>query len=496
MSDIPMQESAQDEDALLRAYNDVAYTSHPDFATHPDHLATVATLLGLDVAPVATCRVLELACGDGTNLLPVAAALPNATFVGIDFAARPVARAQRMASDLGLANVRVLQRDLRELPADLGTFDYVIAHGLYSWVPADVRAHVLPLIARHLAPAGVAFVSYNTLPGCHMRRAVWEMLRFHTRQIEDKRAKVTAARSLIALVAAPVVGEDGGVAALRAEVRLAGEGDDGALAHDDISEPNDPVYFHEFMADASRAGLAFLAEAHLGKMMGAGIAPAVRDALGPVDRLTREQYLDFIFFRRFRETLLCHANALSGYVVQPHRALGMHAYATPDLRRAAAGPAPVAGAGTDVAALTSHLLAHWPNSIPVADLAEWRNRLLPANAKQPHQPIEMLLAELYVASQVGLRTTPVTAVATPGEFPVAFAAARWMGREQEVVPTLYHEPIRLNDAAVRKLVGLLDGTRTRDDLIAAMGDTFSGPNGRTRLDSLLNKLAKEALLVG
>ena len=77
-----------------------------------------------------------------------------------------------------------------------------------------------------------------------------------------------------------------------------------------------------------------------------------------------------------------------------------------------------------------------------------------------------------------------------------FAAARWISREQEVVPTLYHEPIRLNDAAVRKLVGLLDGTRTRDDLIAAMGDTFSGPNGRAHLDSLLNKLAKEALLVG
>ena len=496
MSDIPLQESAQDQDALVKAYNDVAYTSHADFATHPDHLATVATLLGLDVAPVATCRVLELACGDGTNLLPVAAALPNATFVGIDFAARPVARAKRMATDLGLANVRLLQLDLRELPADLGSFDYVIAHGLYSWVPAEVRAHVLPLIARHLAPRGVAFVSYNTLPGCHMRRAVWEMLRFHTCQIEDKQAKVTAARSLIALVAAPVAGEDAGVAALRAEVRHAGEGDDGALAHDDISEPNDPVYFHEFMADASRAGLAFLAEALLGKMMGAGIAPEVRQALGPVDRLIREQYLDFIFFRRFRETLLCHANALSRFVVQPHRALGMHAYATLDLRRAAAEPTPTAGMAADVAALTSHLLAQWPNSIPVGELAEWRNRMLPANAGQPHQPIEKLLAELYVASLVGLRTTPVNAVVTPGEFPVAFAAARWISREQEVVPTLYHEPIRLTDAAVRKLVGLLDGTRTRDDLIAAMADIFSGPNGRAHLDSSLNRLAREALLVG
>ncbi len=159
-------------------------------------------------------------------------------------------------------------------------------------------------------------------------------------------------------------------------------------------------------------------------------------------------------------------------------------------------PRSSAGKDADVAALTSRLLAHWPNSIPVVDLAEWRNHTLPANAEQPHRPIEMLLAELYVAGQVGLRTTPVNAVATPGEFPAAFAAARWISREQEVVPTLYHEPVRLNDAAVRKLVGLLDGTRTRDDLIAAMGDTFSRPDGRAHLDSLLTKLAKEALLVG
>jgi len=496
MSDIPLQESAQDPDALVQAYNEVAFTSHPDSVSHPDHLATVATLLGLDAAPVATCRVLELACGDGTNLVPIAASLPNATFVGIDFAPRPLARATRMARDLGLANVRLLQLDLRELPADLGTFDYVIAHGLYSWVPADVRAHVLPLVARHLAPAGVAFVSYNTLPGCHMRRAVWEMLRFHTRQIEDRQAKVAAARSLIALVTTPVAGDDGAPAALRTEVRLAGEGDDGALAHDDMSEPNDPVYFHEFMADASRAGLAFLAEAHLGKMMGPGIAPAVRQALGPLDRLAREQYLDFIFFQRFRETLLCHANALARFVVQPQRALGMHAYASLDMRRGAAGPTPTAGMATDVAALRSHLLANWPNSIPVAELAEWRSRTLAANAEPAPRPIEMLLAELYVASQVGLRTLPVAAVATPGEFPAAFAPARWISHEREVVPTLYQEPVRLNDAGVRELVGLLDGTRTRDDLIAAMGDAFSGPNGRAQLDSLLNKLAKEALLVG
>ena len=117
----------------MRSYNDVPYTSSPDPARHPDRLATLGRLLGIDVAAVTTCRVLELACGDGANLVPIAAALPGATFVGFDFAAQPVARAQRMIRELDLQNVRVLELDLRDVPRDFGTFDYIIAHGLYSW---------------------------------------------------------------------------------------------------------------------------------------------------------------------------------------------------------------------------------------------------------------------------------------------------------------------------------------------------------------------------
>ena len=117
----------------------------------------------------------------------------------------------------------MLQLDLRELPADLGSFDYIIAHGLYSWIPADVRAHVLPLIARHLAPNGVAFVSYNTLPGCHMRRAVWEMLKYHTRDIagqasQGRRGALAASR----WSRRPSRAKTQTQPAMRAEVRHAG----------------------------------------------------------------------------------------------------------------------------------------------------------------------------------------------------------------------------------------------------------------------------------
>jgi trans-aconitate methyltransferase len=497
LSDTSSNELERNNDPLAKDYDDVAYTSYPDAAGHPDRLATIATLLGLDVAPVATCRVLELACGDGTNLVPMAATLPHATFEGFDFAARPIARAQRMVRELGLANIRLAQLDLREVPADLGSFDFIIAHGLYSWIPAEVRAHVMPLIARHLAPRGVALVGYNTLPGCHTRQVVWEMLRYHTREIADKAAKLTAARSLLALVAAPVAGENLGQEALRAEVRNAGESPDSALAHDDMSEPNNPMYFHEFVADATRAGLTFLAEARLNTMMGSGLAPQARQALGTMDRLTREQYLDFIYFRRYRESLLCHANALSRFVVQPPRALGLHALPSPNLRRADASGTPGPETDADAAAIKRLLLSRWPASIPVAELVEWRARHLPAPAAgEPPRPTEQLLTELYVAGLVDLCTLPGTAAATAGDRPEAFAAARWINREHDVMPNLYHEALRLQDPGGRKLLGLLDGTRTREDLLAAIGAPLAGPDGRAQLEKALDVLAKKALLVG
>ncbi|MEO8347193.1 MAG: class I SAM-dependent methyltransferase [Betaproteobacteria bacterium] len=495
MSDRPNPTPQSGDDALVKSYNDVLYTSFPDSARHPDRLAAIGTLLGLDVAPVASSRVLELACGDGLNLIPIAATLPNATFVGFDYAARPVARAQGMARDLKLTNVQLLQLDLRELPADLGQFDYIVAHGLYSWIPEEVRAHVMPLIARHLAPKGVAFVSYNTLPGCHMRRAVWEMLKFHTRNIADMPGKVAAARSVLNMVATPIDNESVGQQAMRAEVRGAAEGTDAALAHDDMSEPNNPVYFHEFMADAASAGLAFLAEARLSTMMGGSLSPDVRQALRPLDRLAREQYLDFIHFRRFRESLLCHAHALSQYVVQPSRTLGMHILASLNMRRTAANDASARPPDADLDAIRSFLLARWPGTVPVAELAQWRQLNATSAGRAASRPTELLVAELYVAGLVDLRTVPVSAVAVPGERPEAFPAARWINREYEVIPNLYHEALRHQDPIGQKLLALLDGTRTREELMAALGGPFSGPSGRAQLDDVLTTLGSRALLV-
>jgi SAM-dependent methyltransferase len=494
MPPTPTATATPGDSDLVRGYNDVAYSSFADSARHPERLATIGTLLGLDAAPLPTCRVLEFACGNGLNLVPMAATWPGATFVGFDLAARPVATARRMASELGLANVQFLELDLRELPAELGTFDYIIAHGLYSWVPADVRAQVLPLIARHLAPQGVAFVSYNTLPGCHLRRAVWDMVKYHTRELHEKSAKVASARALLDAVGRPVAADTTAQQALRAEMRDAGAGTDSSLAHDDLGEPNDPVYFHEFMADASRSGLAFLAEARVSTMMGGGLAPEVRQALAPLERLVREQYLDFVNVRRYRETLLCHEGALSRFVMQPPRAQPMHVLPSRDLRLEMEGGVGEAEPESDVAALKRLLVARWPRSIPVSELVAWHAQR-PSATGTPPRPIESLLVEMFVAGIVDLRTSPVPVVAVAGERPVAFAPARWMLGETEYATSVYHDSFRLGPDD-RRLVMLLDGRHTRADLVAALGNLVAGPPGGNRLDAALAAVARLALLVG
>src|SRR5262245_53527423 len=140
------------------SYDEVPYESHPLPQTHPAHLAAVARLFGLLTPPPERCRVLEIGCASGGNLIPMALTLPGSSFVGIDLSERQVAEGHRLAGALGLGNVELLHRDVLDVGDELGRFDYVLCHGVYSWVPAPVRDRALELCATNLAPNGVAYV--------------------------------------------------------------------------------------------------------------------------------------------------------------------------------------------------------------------------------------------------------------------------------------------------------------------------------------------------
>ena len=143
-------------------YDEVPYMAASFSNTHPEVLAVTALLRGIDSPPLDGARVLELGCARGANLVPMASSLPKASFVGVDLSHRQIDEARATARAVGAENVAFHAMDLRGLDDSFGSFDYVVAHGLYSWVPPDVQEAILEVCARRLSPKGIVYVSYNT----------------------------------------------------------------------------------------------------------------------------------------------------------------------------------------------------------------------------------------------------------------------------------------------------------------------------------------------
>src|SRR5262245_57118876 len=116
------------------SYDDVPYENFAFVQTHPDRLATIARMFGLITPEVSTSRVLELGCASGGNLLPMAFNLPRAEFVGIDLSQRQIERGRETIAAVGIPNARLEHASILDISRDWGTFDYIICHGVFSWV--------------------------------------------------------------------------------------------------------------------------------------------------------------------------------------------------------------------------------------------------------------------------------------------------------------------------------------------------------------------------
>ena len=493
--------------AITARYDAIPYAALPHPLTHPDRLATVATFLGMRPPDVAQCRVLELGCNDGANLIPMAMSLPSAQFVGCDLSARALDAGRRLIAELGLSNTRLVEEDLSTLSPSHGTFDFIVAHGVYSWVPAHVRDALFALASTRLSPNGIMFVSFNALPGCRVRQVAWEILHAHVDHIEDPRVRLTEARKL-----ALIIGEGGKAwydEAVRAEFRLVAQRSDSELFHDDLALPNEPVYFREFVAHAVRFGLKYLAEVDLHSMSAADLSAEARAFLSTLDPLMREQYLDYIRLRRFRQSLLCRSDAQSEMKIYPERVAAMHAAADPSLLRAAeAGKVGELASGLDtnhgehgpVRILLDTLVRRSPGAVAVAELRESVGAL--------PRPVETILAHGFVSSIVSLHVHPASFATTATERPVASPLARLQARNDMRVTNLRHEPVQI-DADLARLIQLLDGTRSREDIervalewatanAAASGAPTPGAMERVvkdRVAEALRQFAKLALLV-
>jgi SAM-dependent methyltransferase len=504
------------------SYDTVPYPTFAQRQTHPDRLAVQATLLGMTPAPVERCRVLEIACGDGSNLVPMAFHLPGSEFVGVDRAGAPVAKARGMAADLGLGNVRFLHCSFAELPADLGTFDYVIAHGVYSWVSPELQDALLAACRRHLSPRGVAYVSYNTYPGNHLRQMVREMMLFHLRGVDDPARLLEQGIALARFVAESQSNPDVYGQLLRGELERFLSVDANYLLHDTLEEHNLPSYFHEFAERAAGHGLQYLAEADFHEMLDWGFQPEVARTLARLgaNRIAREQYLDFLKCRCFRQTLLCHEGVELDLSLRPELAPRFHVagVSRPETDRVDLGERTAerfvhpqgASLRTDwpVAKAALLLLAsRWPRAIAFDELLGLALAGVPegaaglSGAEAAHELGSMLL-RAYASGLVDLHLHAPADPVLSGGNPVASALTRWeIGSGRRRVTGLYHSTMAIEDEPTARLIELADGSRTRAALLAAVVESApdeargDGAESFTRsFDRTVERLVRTGLL--
>jgi hypothetical protein len=463
------------------SYEEVPYANDPYRSSHPDQLATVARLSGLAPPPPDHCRVLELGCARGGNLIPMAAGLPQSEFVGIDSSPHQIDLARDVIGALGLRNIVVRSQDVLDLEPGVVPFDYIICHGTFSWVPYEVRDKILEIAGRDLALNGLAYISYNTYPGWHSRGLVRELMCYHARRYKTAADRVAAARGILQFVADSVSPRDPHYRGqLREELEYARQRRDSYLLHDHLETVNDPVYFHDFVELARLKGLEFVSEVQSNLVAHASFPPAVMKGLRDLsgDNLEFEQFVDFLINRKFRQSILRRSDSKPARAARLEDLDGLYV-------SSAMTSIPLPPPFRNEPLLRSALGALneiRPLSLSFESLLQAaRARLTTppdgeaARLARDDQDLRADLLRAYTLKAVELATLPSSFVVELSETPVASPLARLQAQVGNTVTNLRHEAGQLSDFG-RQVIRCLDGAHDRAAILQVLADPTE--NGR------------------
>ena len=305
------------EEMQQTIYKELGYKSYPFPFTTPAYLEAYGTLVGLKPPTAKTARVLELGATYGGNIISQAAHNPEATFVGIELSQDQVEKGNKIIGDAKLDNVSLVQGDILNFDESMGTFDYIIAHGFYSWISDEMKDKLLDIISNHLADNGIAYVSYNTYPGWHTMEEVRQLMLFANRGHDESthKEKVLRGKTVGSLVGAQILNYDNlkernskFLGALRSVMQK----DDYYVGHDHLEPHNNPCYLYQFNDHLKANNLAYVGDADLTLSMVRTYDESIADKLeqlAPNSQADQEQYLDFMLDTTFRKSIICKASA-------------------------------------------------------------------------------------------------------------------------------------------------------------------------------------------
>jgi methyltransferase-like protein/SAM-dependent methyltransferase len=505
------------------AYDCVLYPSYLHAQTHPDRLATIGTLFGMTPKPVEDCRVLELGCGTAGSLLSFALDLNESEFVGVDLGKRQIEFAEQVRKEVGLDNLRLMHGDVMNLTRDeMGEFDYIIAHGLFSWTPEPVRGRILEICSEMLSPQGIAFISYNAYPGAHFRQIIREMMLFHTREFDDPEQKVEQAMAIVKFIAEGIPSAKPFKAVIESELKSILERSPETVFHDELSEINQPFYLHQFVELAEQHGLKYLADVQYFSERDVNYSNEVHEALENIgnDRVRREQYIDFLNCRPFRQSVICRSEVNT--TAAPRReALDQMLIAShirpqseePDLNSDKVEP--FTGPKGEMiqinhpltkAALVQ-LSQTWPRMLRFTDVAQAAAERLKRTSgdvatisDDDVRDLHEVLFRMFGGGMLEFHLHQPSYCDHLSEKPNASPLARWQAAHATDISNLRHEGIRIKDPFALKLIQLLDGTRDEEQIFADMLAYVRSPvfratdDQRAQVAERLSVLLKQNLL--
>lgn len=307
-------------DAVQQLYRSRAYPpmSHP--LADPAVTAVAARLGGLETPHPRRARILEIGCSSGHHLIPLALRWPESDFTGIDLAETAIADARRRATAAGAGNLHFHAADLRDFQAPDGPYDFIIAHGFFSWVPDDVKAALLAFCRKNLSPAGIATISFNVEAGWKPRLPVIAKVRAIQQAGGDEMTALAILRTIADAAELAIIDD------------MIAKGPS-ILPFDDLAPVNDAWPIDRFCHAAARAGLRWLGESDPGANIPPDLEAAEISRLrsSAADPLAFMAAVDETAGRTLRSGVLCRDDAPTARRISLETILDFAVRAAPSL---------------------------------------------------------------------------------------------------------------------------------------------------------------------
>lgn len=472
--------------SLKESYDKFPYKSYPFAKSTPLHLRTLGAFFGMNPPEIKTAKVLEIGCASGGNIIPLAVQYPDAHFLGIELSDIQASAGNDFIKKLGLTNISIMNCSLTEVDESFGKYDYIIAHGVYSWVTDDVREKILQICNENLSPSGIAYISYNTLPGWNTLSSIREMALYHAKNFILPEEQINQAKMLLNFISESIKDSETSYAKLMMEsVDMLKNKPDYYIAHDFLGIYNKAFYLSDFVDQVKSNSLQYLSDADISNMYLPNYSDGIAEKLGEINELVRmEQYLDFTINRTFRCSLICHDDVTINREIGPGNMVKFYlmqivasekTIKDEDLTKSNIESIFYLGYNqTNTVSTTDNVFKAMLYSFKeAAGFISFDSLLALIVSKLPNQEsanlklmLEGFLLNLFMRGTLKLSTDPVNLNTSSSALPKAwsYAVNQCKLSDESIVTNLYHQTVSLS-LFETYMIRYIDGTRSKEQVI-------------------------------